>query len=82
MYYLLIPFISFTEAVKYAFHEKDENRKKDLYKDIIETAAPLYLGKLDAIAKANGGYIALGKVGFLNIFNDFMCCSDSFDFTN
>lgn len=57
----------FVEVVQYAFVEKDETKKKALHTDIINTTAPFFLEKLDSIAKANGGYLAAGRVRLIKL---------------
>lgn len=46
-------------SVKY---EPDEDIKEKKFADLKENIAPFYLGKLDAIAAENNGFMALGRV--------------------
>lgn len=45
--------------------DKDENAKQKKYAHCKKEVIPFYMGKLDAIAKENNGYMAIGRVGFL-----------------
>lgn len=44
------------------FYEKDEAAKQKMLVDLKKDVVPFYLGKLDAMAKKNNGYLALGRV--------------------
>lgn len=44
------------------FYEKDENVKKEKFKVFLEDNVPYFFKKLEDIAKANNGHLALGKV--------------------
>jgi prostaglandin-H2 D-isomerase / glutathione transferase len=43
-------------------YETDEAIKEKKFKELKADIAPMYLDKLDEIAKANNGYLANGKV--------------------
>lgn len=45
-----------------AFGEQDEQAKHAKFKAILEEHGPYYYGKLEVIAKANNGHLAIGKV--------------------
>lgn len=46
------------------FYETDEDVKAKKLDSIKKDVIPFYLEKLEAIAKENNGYLALGKVKF------------------
>lgn len=48
--------------------DKDENAKQKKYAHCKKEVIPFYMAKLDAIAKENNGYMALGRVCFNGIY--------------
>lgn len=51
----------FTELAP-LFHEKDPEKKEEMYEKMSAETIPFYLEKLDAIVSGNNGYFANGKV--------------------
>lgn len=47
-----------------AHYEADEAIKQKKFDDLKKETLPFYLDKLDAAAKENNGYLALGRVSF------------------
>lgn len=52
-------------------YEADEAVKQKKFEDLKKDVIPFYLSKLDAIAKENNGYLALGKV-YIILFHSFL----------
>lgn len=43
-------------------HQNNPILKEKKYTELIDSVVPLYLDRLEALAKENGGYLANGKV--------------------
>lgn len=43
-------------------HESNSELKEAKYAELLKTAVPLYLNRLETFAKENGGYLANKKV--------------------
>lgn len=63
----LILFISLEIAD--AQFERDANIKEKKYTHLKNEVIPFYMEKLNAIAKENNGYMALGRVNLVDMFN-------------
>lgn len=59
----------FRQKIAVAHYEADEAIKKKKVEDVKKEVIPFYLDKLDAIAKENNGYLALGRVSFVLSFD-------------
>lgn len=54
--------IIFSAEIAAAYYEPDETLKQKKLDDLNKEMIPFYLKKLDAAAKENNGYLALGRV--------------------
>lgn len=59
----IVPFCVLPAAVADWFYDGNPDTKAAKLKPLMEKTAPFYLGKFEARAAANGGYLANGKVG-------------------
>jgi hypothetical protein len=59
---ILTIFLKIMLEIALCHYETDEAIKEKKFKELKADIAPMYLDKLDEIAKANNGYLANGKV--------------------
>lgn len=68
----------FHAEIAAAHYEADEAIKQKKFEDLKKEALPFYLDKLDAAAKENNGYLALGRVRFTIFFNRILILPNTF----
>ncbi|KAK5639827.1 hypothetical protein RI129_010638 [Pyrocoelia pectoralis] len=49
-------------------HESDSAKKENLKKTLVEETLPYYLERFEAFAKSKGGYLAVGKLTWADIY--------------
>jgi glutathione S-transferase len=61
-------FTDIRQKISIAAWEKDEEKKAESLKNLKADLIPLYFGKLDEIAGANGGFLACGKLTWADLY--------------